>query len=102
MIAAIAAVAIVIQKRNHTAHKHVEGGITSEMSATKPLFSDGVAGNLNVASVLEKRYVVAHIYHPAADDEIGLNVGDIVRLSLLFNDGWAKVCSRSNFPAPYC
>ncbi|KAJ3159534.1 hypothetical protein HDU86_001543 [Geranomyces michiganensis] len=57
--------------------------------SSRPLFSNG-AGMLNVSSVLEKRYVCAHAYSPAADDEITLNVGDRVRLNLLFNDGWAK------------
>ncbi|KAJ3145824.1 hypothetical protein HDU89_006876 [Geranomyces variabilis] len=57
--------------------------------SSRPLFSNG-AGMLNVSSVLEKRYVCAHAYSPAADDEITLNVGDQVRLNLLFNDGWAK------------
>ncbi|KAJ3180524.1 hypothetical protein HDU87_002033 [Geranomyces variabilis] len=57
--------------------------------SSRPLFTNG-AGMLNVSSVLEKRYVCAHAYSPAADDEITLNVGDQVRLNLLFNDGWAK------------
>ncbi|KAJ3164203.1 hypothetical protein HDU88_005515 [Geranomyces variabilis] len=62
--------------------------------SSRPLFSNG-AGMLNVSSVLEKRYVCAHAYSPAADDEITLNVGDQVRLNLLFNDGWAKGCNET-------
>ncbi|KNC97865.1 uncharacterized protein SPPG_06859 [Spizellomyces punctatus DAOM BR117] len=43
-----------------------------------------------LASVLEKRYVVVHPYVPAVNDEIALSTGDVVRLFLLFDDGWAK------------
>ncbi|KAJ3279347.1 hypothetical protein HK104_001541 [Borealophlyctis nickersoniae] len=48
------------------------------------------ADTLNVVSVLEKKYVVQHAYEPAAQDELKLQVGDSVKLDLLFNDGWAK------------
>ncbi|KAJ3056185.1 hypothetical protein HK097_007791 [Rhizophlyctis rosea] len=47
-------------------------------------------GAISLASVLEKQYIVMHDYEPQADDEIRLRVGDYIRLSLLFNDGWAK------------
>ncbi|TPX71391.1 hypothetical protein SpCBS45565_g01098 [Spizellomyces sp. 'palustris'] len=50
----------------------------------KPIFTP------TLASVLEKRYVVVHPYVPAVNDEIALSTGDVVRLFLLFDDGWAK------------
>ncbi|KAJ3182828.1 hypothetical protein HDU85_002431 [Gaertneriomyces sp. JEL0708] len=49
----------------------------------------------NVASVLEKKYVVKHEYQPVAEDEIKLSVDDRIRLDLLFNDGWAKGVNES-------
>jgi hypothetical protein len=42
-------------------------------------------------NVLEKRYIATLDYQPTASDEVKLQVGDIVILDLLFNDGWAKV-----------
>ncbi|KAI9101717.1 hypothetical protein DFS34DRAFT_427647 [Phlyctochytrium arcticum] len=63
------------------------------LNSGKP--AGGLPAHLNVASVLEKRYVVAHDYQPAADDEVNLRVGDIIHLSLLFNDGWAKGTNES-------
>ncbi|KNC96946.1 hypothetical protein, variant [Spizellomyces punctatus DAOM BR117] len=95
VIAAAGAAFVVIRRRRQkngypskgTEAAHARGH--DEMSV-KPLFAHGSGAHLNVASVLEKRYTVAHDYEPAADDEVHLRVGDIVRLSLLFNDGWAK------------
>ncbi|TPX66854.1 hypothetical protein SpCBS45565_g04185 [Spizellomyces sp. 'palustris'] len=95
VIAAAGAAFVAIRRRKQkngyaskgTEAAHVRGH--DEMSV-KPLFSHGPGAHLNVASVLEKRYTVAHDYEPAADDEVHLRVGDIIRLSLLFNDGWAK------------
>ncbi|KAI8904184.1 hypothetical protein DFJ77DRAFT_528408 [Powellomyces hirtus] len=98
-IIAATAVALVVRKRRQNLNDKFAAGPTASVEAggargsdTRPLFSgiDTGAGLVNVSSVLEKRYVVAHPYQPAADDEIQLNVGDVVRLSLLFNDGWAK------------
>lgn len=85
-----------VRRRKRGVHGHgskeaEEARVSHAEMTTKPLFSDGAAAHLNVTSVLEKRYQVAHDYSPTADDEIVLRVGDIVRLSLLFNDGWAKV-----------
>ncbi|TPX55368.1 hypothetical protein PhCBS80983_g05371 [Powellomyces hirtus] len=98
-IIAATAVALVVRKRRQNLNDKFAAGPAASVEAgggrgsdIRPLFSgiDTGAGLVNVSSVLEKRYVVAHPYQPAADDEIQLNVGDVVRLSLLFNDGWAK------------
>ncbi|KAI9001982.1 hypothetical protein BC832DRAFT_601874 [Gaertneriomyces semiglobifer] len=88
LVTAIVTAGVVYQKRRTSAFPLKDHAHT-HINTDKPVFFDG-AGALNVASVLEKRYLVAHQYEPAADDEILLRVGDVVRLSLLFNDGWAK------------
>ncbi|KAJ3184372.1 hypothetical protein HDU85_001677 [Gaertneriomyces sp. JEL0708] len=88
LVTAIVTAGIVYQKRRTSAFP-LKDHVHTHLNTDKPVFFDG-AGALNVASVLEKRYLVAHQYEPAADDEILLRVGDVVRLSLLFNDGWAK------------
>ncbi|KAI9009773.1 hypothetical protein BC832DRAFT_386552 [Gaertneriomyces semiglobifer] len=88
----------LLWRKKKGAAKNLENGgptVHTEMLSSKTLFSDGAAAHLNVASVLEKRYVVAHDYQPAADDEIRLTSGDVVRLHLLFNDGWAKGINES-------
>lgn len=44
----------------------------------------------NIADVLEQEYIVVYEYKASAEDEIDLNFNDIVRIDLLFNDGWAQ------------
>ncbi|KAI9093038.1 hypothetical protein DFS34DRAFT_631377 [Phlyctochytrium arcticum] len=61
----------------------------------KPIAKDASLLPTTITSVLERRYRVTHMYQPAADDEIALHMGDVVRLSLLFNDGWAKGMNES-------
>ncbi|KAI8822491.1 uncharacterized protein EV422DRAFT_524190 [Fimicolochytrium jonesii] len=91
LIAAIVAASLLMHRRRYHAPKHGLGGadVANMEVGTGALYPSGPFSP-NVSSVLEKRYVVAHAYDAAADDEISLRVGDHVRLNLLFNDGWAK------------
>ncbi|KAJ3019751.1 hypothetical protein HKX48_001809 [Thoreauomyces humboldtii] len=94
LIVAVAATVVVSRRKNRFKGKPVSRDIAGPEAGyltqnTPPVFSDG-GGMINVSSVLTKRYICAHPYMPVAADEIALNVGDAVRLNLLFNDGWAK------------
>ncbi|KAI8897288.1 hypothetical protein BC833DRAFT_565938 [Globomyces pollinis-pini] len=53
-------------------------------------------GSKKPSDVLDKRYIVIMDYTPVASDEVAMQVGDIVVLDLLFNDGWAKGKNHSN------
>ncbi|KAI9001617.1 hypothetical protein BC832DRAFT_133286 [Gaertneriomyces semiglobifer] len=78
-----------------TSSNALSSGKAQEEGLSMAGASSSTLNAANVASVLEKKYVVKHEYQPVAEDEIKLSLDDRIRLDLLFNDGWAKGVNES-------